>query len=106
MGIDTDFDLNDEFFDTDDFAEAFAVIAADGSAVEINGIFTSADEAVDLGRVGIESEAPMVEIAEGDLEHVQESVRMVRNKTAQAYAVKDIRPDGNGCVMLHLREVD
>lgn len=104
MGVNTDLDLRAEFFDGDDFAEPFVVHAPDGSTREVMGIFTSADEAVDLGRAGIESAHPMLEVVEDDLTGMAEAVRLTRNKTGQGYSVRDIRPDGNGCAMLSLME--
>jgi hypothetical protein len=95
-------DLDDVFFNTDDFAEALTYTPAGGTAKTINGIFREPYQAMNPVTAEVEATVPYALVKTADL------AAGVRGTIARAdgssYTIIETRPEAFGLTRLILEE--
>jgi hypothetical protein len=98
-----DADLEDSFFNTNEFAEDCTFRPASDEEYVVRGIFDAPHEEVTPGTASVSSIALSVQVAEKSFRDkpLRKDSISIRGKR---YAIRDIQPDGVGTLVLFLNE--
>jgi len=100
-----DADLAAVFLNVNEFAEPWTLTPPEGEPIQVNGIFDAAYQPSDPeSSASVMGYGPALHVAESALPELPYDWRAVRAKNGKAYTVVEPKPDGQGMVVLRLRE--
>lgn len=90
----------DEFFDTDEFADAITITKEDMSVVNLNGIFDNPSDEINVYNTAIETVLPVVRVKTSDISGIKVKNTLTHNTID--YSIERIETGGTGVSFLHL----